>query len=261
MLLIQLIRRHQFNNLSFRKLWCLTYLKWRHGYCFVVRVTLMQYFPITKHLSHGILRRLQINVHACIVKDTSICPFCPIPQTMHFKGTGHYCWYLLKISIKTYLVTSNGEPSIVCKVVRDGSLWRNVERSSFPLKYLDLISRPQNQIWRSRNQASESTQLLVIKVFFSFIYIISQLRRPIEFKFSQVCYLRIVLGHTKWEDWSLTITSVFKCWWCWLKQRWRWMHFMHVMTIPSITIFKSYVSLCSIHYNPVAWTMKRGWPL
>ena len=40
--------------------------------------------------------------------------------------------------------------------------------------------------------------------FFSFI-IFSQLRRPIEPKFSQVCYLMHMLRYTNWEDWSLTI--------------------------------------------------------
>ena len=46
--------------------------------------------------------------------------------------------------------------------------------------------------------------------------IISQLRRPIEFKFSQVCYFVHMLRYTKWEDWSLTITKgvkVFKHGW------------------------------------------------
>ena len=56
---------------------------------------------------------------------------------------------------------------------------------------------------RIRNQASERTN------FFSY-FTISQLSgsnwRPIEFKFSQVCYFMNMLRYTKWEDWSLTIT-------------------------------------------------------
>ena len=41
--------------------------------------------------------------------------------------------------------------------------------------------------------------------------IISQLLRPIEFKFSQVCYFVHMLRHTKWEDWSLTVTNDVQC--------------------------------------------------
>ena len=41
---------------------------------------------------------------------------------------------------------------------------------------------------------------------FSFI-IISQLCRPIEIKYSQVCYFMHMLRYTEWEDWSLTITN------------------------------------------------------
>ena len=47
--------------------------------------------------------------------------------------------------------------------------------------------RPQIQNLKSWNQAFESTQLRVTKVFFSSI-IFSQLRLQIEFKLSQVCY-------------------------------------------------------------------------
>ena len=46
--------------------------------------------------------------------------------------------------------------------------------------------------------------------FFYFI-IISQLRRPIELKFSQVCYFMYMLSYTKWEDWSLTINNSVRC--------------------------------------------------
>ena len=43
-------------------------------------------------------------------------------------------------------------------------------------------------------------------VFFSLI-IFSQLRWPIELKYSQTCYFMLMLGYTKWEDWFLTITK------------------------------------------------------
>ena len=37
--------------------------------------------------------------------------------------------------------------------------------------------------------------------------IVSQLRKPIKSKFTQVCYFKHMLGYTKWEYWSLTITK------------------------------------------------------
>ena len=63
---------------------------------------------------------------------------------------------------------------------------------------------------RSRNEASESTQLRTTMVFFSFI-IISQFRRPIVLKFSHVRYFMHMLRYTKWEDWSFTITKGVQC--------------------------------------------------
>ena len=48
---------------------------------------------------------------------------------------------------------------------------------------------------------------------FFFFIIISQLRRSIELKFLQVCYIMHMLRYTKWEDWSLQwpiVSSVFK---------------------------------------------------
>ena len=48
------------------------------------------------------------------------------------------------------------------------------------------------------------------KGFYSYI-IISQLQRPIEFKFSQVCYFMHMLRYTKWEDLFLTITNSVHC--------------------------------------------------
>ena len=59
-----------------------------------------------------------------------------------------------------------------------------------------MISRPQIQILRSRNRESESTQLRG-QCGFSFI-IISQLRRPIELKFSQADYFMHMSRYTKW---------------------------------------------------------------
>ena len=47
-------------------------------------------------------------------------------------------------------------------------------------------------------------------VFFSFIIVLYP-RWPIESKFSQVCYFMRMLGHTKWEYLSLTITKGVQC--------------------------------------------------
>ena len=51
-----------------------------------------------------------------------------------------------------------------------------------------MISRPQNLILRSRDKSSDSTQVCVTMFLFVSSIIISQLRRPIEFKFSQISY-------------------------------------------------------------------------
>ena len=67
------------------------------------------------------------------------------------------------------------------------------EKSNFSRTWFrDLKFR----ILRSRNLASESTQLRVTRFFF--LSFISQLRRPIE-------NFHRVLRYTKWENWSLTI--------------------------------------------------------
>ena len=65
-------------------------------------------------------------------ENVSRAIFFPSKSTKHnssnsLKGTGHY-WLLLKIlvSIKTYLVTSNGELLIVWNIVRNGYLWMNL---------------------------------------------------------------------------------------------------------------------------------------
>ena len=79
------------------------------------------------------------------------------------------------------------------------------ERSNFPLKYLNLILRPKtlkSSIWKHTTMCAKDV--------FSSINI-SNLRRPIEFKFLQVCYFVYTLRYTKWEDWSLTITKGVQC--------------------------------------------------
>ena len=91
------------------------------------------------------------------------------------KGSGHY-WQLLKPII--------GIP-LKCHSFR--------ERSNFPrIRFQDL---------RFRTWGLEINHLnahkFVWQVFFSVI-IISQLRRPIELKFSQVCCFMHLLRYTKW---------------------------------------------------------------
>ena len=49
------------------------------------------------------------------------------------------------------------------------------------------------------------------KGVFSFIINISQLRRPIELKFTQVCYFMHILRYTKWEN---NVVAQFVCFRC-----------------------------------------------
>ena len=89
-------------------------------------------------------------------------------------------------------------------IVRNGSLWssvvfeKEVNFPEFDFKTSDL----------SRNQPSKFTQLRVTReTVFSFV-IISQLRRPIELNFSQVCYFVHMLRYSeKTGLWQLPIVS------------------------------------------------------
>ena len=95
--------------------------------------------------------------------------------------------------------------------MRNGSLWSDVifEKEvifhEFDLETSDLeFEVTKSSIWKHTTSCDQGV--------FSNI-IISQLWRPIELKFSQVCYFMHMLRYTKWEDWSLTITNtahVFK---------------------------------------------------
>ena len=78
--------------------------------------------------------------------------------------------------------------------------WRSFrERSKFPrIWFRDLKFRIN---LRSRNQASESTQLFVTRVFF-----FSLISRNYDNRFSsKVCCIMLCLRYTKWEDLSLII--------------------------------------------------------
>ena len=89
--------------------------------------------------------------------------------------------------------------------------WINVENDPFWSNIVfekEVISSLYNKtlLARSLLLLSESTQIFSNKGVFSFI-ILSHLWWPIEPKFSQDCYLMVMMGCTKWEDWSLTITK------------------------------------------------------
>ena len=71
----------------------------------------------------------------------------------------------------------------------------------------NLILKPQNQILRCRNQASESTLLYVTSGFSFTIHFDDQF----ELKFSQVCYCMHMLRYNERENWSLTITNSVQC--------------------------------------------------
>ena len=93
--------------------------------------------------------------------------------------------------------------------MRNGSLWSNVvfekevtfDELDFETSYLDLEVL-KSSIWKHTT--------LCDKGVFSFI-IMSQLRQPIDLKFSQVCYFIHMLRYIEWEDWSLTITNSVQC--------------------------------------------------
>ena len=76
------------------------------------------------------------------------------------------------------LVTSNWKRLVVENLVRNGSLWSNFQQIWFrDLKFRIEVSK--SSIWKHTTSCDQG--------FFSFI-VISQLRWPIELKFSQICY-------------------------------------------------------------------------
>ena len=121
------------------------------------------------------------------------------PTINSIKGTGHY-WYLLKIivSIKTYLVTSNGGWLIVCNTVRNGSLWNNVV---FEKEVICHSNIKRLLAWNPLQASKRSP--LCSKGMFSFIFLL-QLQWPIESKISQVCFCRMPVN-------QVTITKGVQC--------------------------------------------------
>ena len=93
--------------------------------------------------------------------------------------------------------------------MRNGSLWSRVvfEKEVIFHEFDSKTSRLEFEVSKSSIWTHTTP---CDKGVFSFI-IISQLRRSIELKFSQVCYLMHMLKYTKWEDWSLTITNSVQC--------------------------------------------------
>ena len=109
-------------------------------------------------------------------------------------------WEINSFSIQPLLTWYRvmGERSIVYDIVSNGSLWSNVvfEKEAifheFDFETSDLeFEVSKSSIWKNTTWCDKGV--------FSFI-IISQLRRPIELKFSQVCYFMHMLRYTNCED-------------------------------------------------------------
>ena len=88
----------------------------------------------------------------------------------------------------------------------NGSLWSNL---AFENEVISYSNNKRLQVETVLLGISEHTNLCN-KGVFSFIVLL-QLRWPVEFKFSQVCYFMHILRYTKCEYWSLTITKRVKC--------------------------------------------------
>ena len=96
--------------------------------------------------------------------------------------------------------------------MRNGSLWSNAVFEKEVIFY-EFDFKTSELDFEVPNQASENTQLCVTRVFFLSLLHISQLWRPNEFKFSQICYFMqeaYVAIHQE-RDWSLTITNSVQC--------------------------------------------------
>ena len=171
-----------------------------------------------------------------VVQDEDFIPYCTLRRRADLplyrvcvwrngplKGTGHY-WYLLKIiviSIKTCLVTSNGELFITQTLWQAASsdvasLW---ERGNFLLEYPNASGLKYFNISFIR-PLRKHTQLCNKSVF-SFIatsmFTWVKWTQNVDFC-SHVCYFMHMpmLGYTKWEYWSLKIIQrvsiAFKRW-------------------------------------------------
>ena len=129
----------------------------------------------------------QVNiVLCCTIKCCLIVKGCTA-----LKASGHY-WLLLKIiiSIKPYLVTSNGE-----------LLMEEVIFHEFDFETSELdFEASKSSIWKHTTLCDKGV----------FSYIILQLRRPVELKFSQVCYFMHICWDTASEKtglWEIPIVS------------------------------------------------------
>ena len=69
------------------------------------------------------------------------------------------------VRMKTYLETSNEELLIVYKIVRNNFLWSNKFFDKEVTSHYNIWIRERFQVW-SFSQASECTQLCVMRVFF-----------------------------------------------------------------------------------------------
>ena len=100
--------------------------------------------------------------------------------------------------------------------MRNGSLWNNVVFEKEVIFHDFDFETSDLEFWGLETKHLKAHKFVWLGFFF--FIIISQLRRLIELKFSQVCYFTYMLRYTNlWEDWSLTNTnsvhSVFNSLW------------------------------------------------
>ena len=185
-------------------------------------LTFEQYFPMAlKYWRNNKIKKSAENI-------TQICHNCynsPSPPryhsllwiipTLNKLNNGNLCrmlkaWAQLIItqnivSIKTYLVTSNGDLLVVLNIVRNGSLCRIWGRISFSLKYFSWI---RDLSLGLKFKASESTQL-VWKCFF--LSLSRNCDDQLSLNVHRFVILCIILRYSKCKDRSLTITNSVQC--------------------------------------------------
>ena len=137
-------------------------------------------------------------------------PFCPYSMLSCSQQSAK--WITLKaldiiglktiVSIKTYLVTNNRELLIVYILVRNCSLWSNVVFEN------DVIEAWIDPFTCIRHLKAQQ----FVQQGCCFFHFPLATWWPIHYKFSEVCYfMHNMLGYTKWEYWSFTITKRVHC--------------------------------------------------
>ena len=134
--------------------------------------------------------------------------------------------------------------------MRKGSLWSNVvfekeiivHEFDFETSDLAFDNVSKSSIWE------HTTSLLII---------ISQLRRPFELKFSQVCYFMHMLRYTKWEDWSLKCSHV--CFFLHMLRYTKWEGWSLKITnsVACVSLIQNQRSVqCTLCYVFIDWGLK-----